>query len=171
MDNDKLFENNDETPPIKVTDHRKFAIDGTPLEPESVADDVAEPTTEPEIDVPISEATEPDETTPPSNAGSSQDAELPIDMPERNIADLPRDFSAFVEGIYLEAMLYMGAIPDPRNDETIENIELAKYKIDLLVMLESKTAGNLTAEEKGQVESVLYQLRMIYLEKTKSIKL
>ena len=167
MDNDKLFENNDETPPIKVTDHRKFAIDGTPLEPESVADDVAEPTTEPEIDVPISEATEPDETTPPSNA----DAELPIDMPERNIADLPRDFSAFVEGIYLEAMLYMGAIPDPRNGETVENIELAKYKIDLLVMLESKTAGNLTAEEKGQVESVLYQLRMIYLEKTKSIKL
>jgi hypothetical protein len=38
-------------------------------------------------------------------------------------------------------------------------------------MLQSKTEGNLDSEEKDRVEAVLYQLRMIYLEKTKSIQL
>ena len=73
--------------------------------------------------------------------------------------------------MYLEAMLYLGAIPDPRTGETIEDLELAKYKIDLLGMLQSKTEGNLDSEEKDRGEAVLYQLRMIYLEKTKSIQL
>jgi hypothetical protein len=52
----------------------------------------------------------------------------------------------------------------------VEDLELAEYKIDLLGMLQSKTEGNLDADEKERVEAVLYQLRMIYLEKTKSIK-
>ena len=73
--------------------------------------------------------------------------------------------------MYLEAMLYLGAIPDPRTGEMLEDLELAEYKIDLLGMLQSKTEGNLDADEKERVVAVLYQLRMIYLEKTKSINL
>ena len=106
-----------------------------------------------------------------SDAASPADAAPRIGTPEASIADLPRDFSAFVEGMYFEAMLYMGAIPDPRSGETIEDTELAKYKIDLLAMLQKKTDGNLTPEEKQQLEEVLYQLRMVYVQKTQAIKL
>ena len=111
------------------------------------------------------------ETESTTDTSAQEEPEPPTDTPERNIAQLPRDFSAFLEGMYLEAMLYLGAIPDPRTGEMIEDLELAEYKIDLLGMLQSKTEGNLDADEKERVVAVLYQLRMIYLEKTKSINL
>ena len=72
--------------------------------------------------------------------------------------------------MYLEAMLYMGAIADPRTGEIVEDPELAKYKIDLLTMLQQKTEGNLTADEKGRLDETLYQLRMLFLQKTKAAK-
>ena len=68
-------------------------------------------------------------------------------------------------------MLYMGAIADPRTGQTIEDIDLAKYKIDVLIMLQEKTEGNLTDDEQRQLEEVLYQLRMLYLQKSKAAKL
>ena len=111
------------------------------------------------------------ETESTTDTAAQEAPEAPTDTPERNIAQLPRDFSAFLEGMFLEAMLYLGAIPDPRTGETIEDLELAEYKIDLLGMLQSKTEGNLDTEEKERIEAILYQLRMIYLEKTKSINL
>ncbi len=187
MDDDKLFEDEAERPRIKVTDRRKFATDGTPLQP-----DAADPPTgaDPESAVPApggdpqsaapaivadtESAAEPDaidDPTPPTDAASPTDRAPRIATPESSIADLPRDFSAFVEGMYLEAMLYMGAIPDPRSGETIEDTELAKYKIDLLGMLQKKTDGNLTPEETQQLDEVLYKLRMVYLQKTQAIKL
>jgi len=52
----------------------------------------------------------------------------------------------------------------------VEDIDLAKYKIDLLAMLQGKTEGNLTHDEKQQLEEVLYQLRMIYVQKSGAIK-
>ena len=181
MDDDKLFEDEAERPRIKVTDRRKFATDGTLLQP-----DAADPPTgaDPESAVPRGDpesaapaivadtksAAEPDaidDPTPPSDAASPTDRAPGIATPESSIADLPRDFSAFVEGMYLEAMLSLGAIPDPRSGETIEDTELAKYRIDLLGMLQKKTDGNLTPEEKQQLDEVLYQLRMVYLQKTR----
>jgi len=43
--------------------------------------------------------------------------------------------------------------------------------IDILSMLEEKTKGNLSAQEKQLLESVLYELRMKFMAKTKTIKL
>ena len=88
--------------------------------------------------------------------------------PQSSIAELPRDFSAFVEGMYLEAMLYLGALPDPRSGEVMEDVELARYKIDLLAMIQEKTQGNLSDDEKQQLEGVLYQLRTVYVQKTQA---
>ena len=169
MNEDELFQNDNENDPptIKVTDRRKFASDGTPLESGSVTNEGSKPKTAPLK----SEEAKQTETKPTTDTGAQEASEPSSDTPERNIAHLPRDFSAFLEGMYLEAMLYLGAIPDPRTGETIEDLELAKYKIDLLGMLRSKTEGNLDSEEKDRVEAVLYQLRMLYLEKTKSIQL
>ena len=168
MDEDELVQDDNENDPptLKVTDRRKFAADGTPLESGSVEGEDTQPkatTLKPE------ELKQP-ETESTTDTRAQEEPEPPTDTPERNIAQLPRDFSAFLEGMYFEAMLYLGAIPDPRTGEMVEDLELAEYKIDLLGMLQSKTEGNLDADEKERVEAVLYQLRMIYLEKTKSIK-
>jgi len=106
-----------------------------------------------------------------AGAETGVDDDPRIAGPEPGFSQLPRDFTAFVESMYLEAMLYMGAIADPRTGETIEDVELAKYKIDLLIMLQEKTEGNLTTEEKQQFDDALYQLRMLYLQKTKTASL
>ena len=187
MDDDKLFEDETERPRIKVTDRRKFAADGTPLdtatneadrgndEVREATADAAEPT---EASTEAAGADRAAGTEDDGQDGDETNTEEPavsleepprIAAPQSSIEDLPRDFSAFVEGMYLEAMLYMGAIPDPRSGETIEDAELAKYKIDLLGMLQEKTDGNLAPEEKQQLEETLYQLRMIFVQKTQAI--
>ena len=198
MDDDKLFEEETERPRIKVTDRRKFAADGTPLQPDASTSptdtdpESADPPADTEAESAAPLRTTDTESAPPATGddkGSTADADASYDAaptsdgaipsdeapriasPQGSIGELPRDFSAFIEGMYLEAMLYMGAIPDPRSGETIEDTELAKYKIDVLGMLQQKTDGNLTPEEKKQLDEVLYQVRMAYLQKTEEIKL
>lgn len=85
--------------------------------------------------------------------------------------DLPRDFGAFVEGQYFETLLYLGAMRHPQTGEVVEDLDMAKYKIDILSMLQEKTEGNLTAEESKLIEDVVYQLRMAFLQKQKVAKL
>ncbi len=106
--------------------------------------------------------------TDPTPAVEPRQQEPPSAAPQSSIADLPRDFSAFVEGMYLEAMLYLGALPDPRSGDVMEDVELARYKIDLLAMIQEKTQGNLSDDEKQQLEEVLYQLRTVYVQKTQT---
>ena len=44
-----------------------------------------------------------------------------------------------------------------------KNLEEAKYTIDLLEMIEEKTKGNLTPEEKRYLDQILYDLRMRFV--------
>ena len=47
---------------------------------------------------------------------------------------------------------------------------MAKHQIDLLEILEKKTAGNLDEEEKKVLGGVLYELRMQYVEVVRAPK-
>ena len=60
--------------------------------------------------------------------------------------------------------LYLGdaTLPDGRS---VENLDAARLHIDLLDVLRSKTAGNLSAQESAVLEDVLYRLRMRYVQK------
>jgi hypothetical protein len=44
------------------------------------------------------------------------------------------------------------------------DLELARYNIDMLEMIEQKTKGNLTEEEKEVMTNTLNQLRMGYVK-------
>ena len=48
--------------------------------------------------------------------------------------------------------------------EVVQDIELARYKIDLLSMISEKTEGNLSDDEKRQLEEIIYQLRMVFVQ-------
>jgi hypothetical protein len=74
------------------------------------------------------------------------------------------DFASHVATLASQALFALGAVPDPQTGKRYLDIELAKYYIDTLKMLESKTAGNLTGEEKAQLDSALYQLRSAYIQ-------
>ena len=82
--------------------------------------------------------------------------------------DAPRElpavtFSSFVVSLATSAMGNMGQGPGGETD-----LPLARHSIDLLSLLRDKTKGNLDDEESKLLETVLYEARMKYLEKTRS---
>jgi len=81
-------------------------------------------------------------------------------------APLPKiDFSTFVLSLSTSALVHMGRAPDPQTGSVAEkNLAAARETIDLLEMLQAKTLGNLDAEEARLLESMLYELRMQFVE-------
>ena len=63
-----------------------------------------------------------------------------------------------------QARICLGDIDDPAAKEKQVDLEAAKHHIDLLEMLDLKTKGNLDDQEKKLLDSVLYELRMRYVQ-------
>jgi len=78
-------------------------------------------------------------------------------------------FSGFVLSLVTTAAVHFGDYPDPVSGETkAPNLEGAKQMIDVLTMLELKTRGNLTAQERSLLEQVLYELRLRFVVASKA---
>ena len=73
------------------------------------------------------------------------------------------NFPTFVVSLNASALLHLGAIEDPTTGQKSKNLPMAKQTIDILCMLEEKTAGNLTGEEKNLLKNILYDLRLMYV--------
>ena len=77
----------------------------------------------------------------------------------------PLSFTAFVISLASSAAIHFGDLPDPASGQRGEpNLEGAAQMIEILGLLEEKTKGNLTAEERQVLESVLYELRLRFVE-------
>jgi len=83
--------------------------------------------------------------------------EEPRPVPEANFAGL-------VQLMAMQAMVGLGGMAGQGGQEVPPNLELAKHYIDMLDVLETKTKGNLDAEEKKLLDTMLHQLRMAYVE-------
>ena len=64
------------------------------------------------------------------------------------------------------ALLFLGEIPRPGSGETQVDLEQARLQIDMLEVLRVKCRGNLTSDEEGLLERILYQLRMLYVARS-----
>jgi hypothetical protein len=77
-------------------------------------------------------------------------------------------FAAFVLSLAHTAAVHFGDLADPMSGEKAEmNLPAAHQMIDILSLLEAKTRGNLTAEERQLLEQILYELRLRFVEVTK----
>lgn len=74
------------------------------------------------------------------------------------------DFQMFLLSLATSALMALGEIPDERGQRHT-SLALARQNIDLLEILEEKTAGNLTAEEARLLQHNLHELRMRYVAK------
>lgn len=84
-------------------------------------------------------------------------------LPDEN--DTAVTFLGFVVSLAHTAAVHFGDVPDPVSGETIPaNLPAAQQMIDILALLEEKTRGNLTAEERQLLEQILYELRLRYVE-------
>jgi hypothetical protein len=86
----------------------------------------------------------------------------------RDAAALPAvDFHTFVLSLGSSALLHLGELEHPDSGETEKDLSLAKHTIDILSMLQEKTKGNLTPAEDKLMESLLYDLRLRYVNASK----
>ena len=80
-------------------------------------------------------------------------------------------FTAFVISLASTAAIHFGDLPDPDSGRPPEvNLEGARQMIEILTLLDQKTRGNLTAEERQVLEQVLYELRLRYVEAARGEK-
>jgi len=83
---------------------------------------------------------------------------------EKSASKLPIiTFSTFIVSLNAAVLSNLGIIDEPGTGKRIKNLLLAKQTIDVLAMLEEKTRGNLTQDETSMLQSILYDLRIIYV--------
>jgi hypothetical protein len=76
----------------------------------------------------------------------------------------PASFETLVSTLASQALMYLGAVADPRTGQAMVSTEVARHNIDLLSVLEDKTQQNLTDDERSMLGSTLYELRMRYVD-------
>jgi len=83
------------------------------------------------------------------------------------MSDPALSFTAFVISLASTAAIHFGDLPDPVTGQVSEpNLDGAAQMIEILALMEQKTRGNLTAEEREILNQVLYELRMRFVEAT-----
>src|SRR5438067_3045533 len=73
----------------------------------------------------------------------------------------------FIEFVMMQAQnaaFALGQIPHPQTGKGQVNLEMAKLFIDQLVMIRSKTRGNLSNEELGVLNNAISNLQMAFFE-------
>lgn len=74
-------------------------------------------------------------------------------------------FTSFVLSLATTAAIHFGDVPDPSTGEKgAVNLDGAGQMIEILSLLDEKTRGNLTAEERQVLEQVLYELRLRFVQ-------
>jgi hypothetical protein len=88
----------------------------------------------------------------------------PEAAPHAREYQLPKpSFELMVTNFAIQALIAMGEIANPVTRLQERDLEAAKHAIDLLGVLEEKTRGNLTVDEKRHLDGTLYDLRMRYV--------
>jgi len=91
------------------------------------------------------------------------------DPPPEHAESLPRvDFATFVLSLSHSALMHLGVAPNPETGGVEKDLALARQTIDLIAMLDEKTKGNLTGDEERLIGQILFDLRMRYVELSKT---
>lgn len=155
----------EEQPIFKVTDRRKFNVDGSlregvEIEPEKPKAEAAEPSAE--YDAATAAA--------PSPAMEDKKESLPQTMEEEELEDEdipgaedPASFVNFLTTLASQAAAALGAVPHPVTGQRQIDLESGRYWIDVLAMLQEKTKGNLHEQESRLFTGLLSDLRMQFV--------
>ena len=134
---------------LKVTDRRLFTTDG------QLRSDLPEDDESPG-------ASEHERARPQEPTVDEQDFERrPVEEPKGC------DFTMLINAMAEPALLFLGEIPHPETNQPTLDLDRARIQIDMLDLLRVKCRGNLTTEEEGLLDLILYQLRMLYVSRAK----
>jgi len=185
-----------DTPKFEVIDRRKMKAEEEKEHAQTPAHEAApsEPHAGPRLVVPEPEAEPAEKKSAASGSEGEQLPELPpaptaeesrqqkiaYDAAAQRLEDLvraqnpsvgaqpPVGFEHLVQQLYLSAMIQMGAGTQEGQRPRVD-IMGARQTIDLLSVLAEKSKGNLNALEDRTLQTVLFEVRMAFLELTNMI--
>lgn len=152
----------EEQPNFKVTDRRLFNADGSPRDlPAEEKTETPAATAEAAAPPPQEHSQSEPEPPPPPPSVSEEDP----DLTEEELAEArdPSSFISFVMSIASNAASALGMMEHPVTHRREVDPELGKHWIDILGMLQKKTSGNLSLQERNMLEGLLSDLRMQYV--------
>jgi hypothetical protein len=155
-------EEKEQTKGFKVEDRRRFSADGE-LKPEHRGPE------QPEAQPSAAHRPAEDATNP---ASSDTQARLHETQAFKAFSQ-PRDaapeitFGTFVVGLSTQALVHLGELPDPHTNQRAADLPAAQQLIDIIAMLENKTRGNLDHDEQTMLKTILFELRMKYVERVR----
>jgi hypothetical protein len=95
-------------------------------------------------------------SAPPATSQPSASTQA---SPERAARQIPApSFASLIQSTMTQALYYLGEIGD-EGEQPMLNLDMAKYHIDTLGVLEAKTKGNLTPDEQSILDQTMYDLR------------
>ena len=160
-----IGKDSEEQPVFKVTDKRKFNVDGSVREgveikeekPKEKAQTIEQPqeAQAPENPEPASAKMQEQQTS--SEEAFDETEEIPG-------ADEPASFVNFLTTLAAQAAAALGAVPHPATGQRTVDLETGRYWIDVLAMIQEKTKGNLHAQESRLLEGLLSDLRMQFVQ-------
>jgi hypothetical protein len=178
-------------PQFTVTDRRKFTSDGElreggestpPPAPQAIRPEAVAPAPAPAVQVELEEpeVMDGDETIPEPTAAESAQQSKEYHASASRLDDMllkanpgqpapaVMNFDRLVQSLYMTAAVQMGAGTAPNEQPRIDILG-ARQSIDMLSVLDEKTKGNLTEQEKRLLQNALFDLRMSFLEITNAI--
>jgi hypothetical protein len=184
-----------DTPKFEVIDRRKRKLEEEAAEAAPAAS-AAEPEPKPEpaagprlvVNEPVQEPVEAepqadgDPLPEAPTAEESRQQKSAYDVSAARLEDLvraqnpgagpqpPVTFESLVQQLYLSTMIQMGAGTQEGQRPRVDILG-ARQTIDLLGILAEKTKGNVTAQEDRMLQTVLFEIRMAFLELTNMITL
>jgi hypothetical protein len=81
----------------------------------------------------------------------------PAGLPPASIAEL-------IFSLATSASIYLGDMPNPASGKTAADLPHARHYIDLLIVLEEKTRGNLPPDEEQLLRGLIAQLQLRFVE-------
>jgi hypothetical protein len=161
-------------PEIKVTDKRIFTAEGEIREEfrEDIkpGDPFAAKPAEKTAEKPAAPA-----DARPAERRQTANPEPPPSGERRNksIADKAQNpgtpFADFVEPLIAQAYVSLGMLRDPYGQKPKIDAGAARQMIEILTMLKDKTAGNLTPDEDDFLSTHLGELKLAFVQRTKSL--
>ena len=76
----------------------------------------------------------------------------------------PADLSGLISMLATQSFFALGVVKTKEEEEPRKDLEMAKFNIDMLGVVEEKTKGNLTDQEASILSDTLQQLRMVYVQ-------
>ncbi|NCN40854.1 DUF1844 domain-containing protein [bacterium] len=81
--------------------------------------------------------------------------------------ELEAQFSTLVISLASSSLIALGLEKNPQTNQTEKDLNVARFNIDLLNILKTKTNNNLTEDEKRLLDTIISDLQIKFCEVSK----